>query len=1261
MGSMDGSNYIFKVEVTKEAVAPAKDYILDVSTDITAFAAGEKADGDTIAAGTENFFTAICSAKTKVDESAKTFDDGYTATHRFNMGGKTVIGDVTTNAIMFETGAAATVKIWWVSGGDGREMHIYKADGTSAADTAESSVKNSLYISELSLSEAGKYFLGSMDGSNYIFKVQVTVGGGSASKPPRADWSTVGLPAVVSAVAGEKNGTIDVTVAANVGYDGGDAVVITMLDAEGKEVASLKSIAEKEEHTRNFAPDASGTYTFTATLSREGEADKVATETKSFDFVLPLATPEFTGAQCLGGGSVELNWTAVPEAEKYIVTAEGTEVKTEATGTTAKLAGLEVDKVYTFSVVAVRGEDVSEKGTFEYEIVDEVQRLWSFAAYGTSTNTKDNTATGNVYDDNLVLMSQNGKGKVVPNSNDGLAFYYTVVDPETENFTISADITVTDWTPNSNQQAFGIMASDTIGTHGSTATVWNNSYMAIATKVEYYWDAAKQEVAASGAKYSMRMGVGALARTGVTAEDVAANVTMPANFKSDFDTLETSAPLAGLAAGNYNIVGNYKENASLTGNGSGAENIKELTTFHMELTRNNTGYIVSYTDENGKTMSELYYHADDGDELLRIDPENIYVGFFAARNATVEIKNVEFTTIHPSQDAPKEERPMDVVAGKYAIESSTMANSENYELVFYGNADGKLTITGPNGVVVENVDVTAETKYRTTAKIAEGLTTFKVSFTPNADYKPSEYEVMDSYETVNFSHTVNYDVNSGGIIYVSPGAPNSGDGTKVDPMSLNSALNHAKPGQGIYIMEGTYVINDKITVERGINGTAEDMIYFVADPEADTRPVFDFNKTGTGMTFAGDYWYLQGFDVTNTANGSKGLQISGDHCIVDRVNAYNNGNTGIQISRYKGTDTMEDWPSNNLILNCTSYRNADVGYNDADGFAAKLTVGAGNVFDGCIAAYNADDGWDLYAKVETGSIGKVTIQNSIAFKNGYDIDENGNEFTTGNGNGFKMGGESLAGGHTLINSIAFANRMKGIDSNSCPDIKVENCTSFNNASYNVAFYTNNAKNTAFAATGIVSYKDANAPVDEDDNKVVGENLKPVGTQVVADYLNETNFFFDGTKSTNSTNSAVVADDWFVSLDTQKAIYGQVQRATAGNDGRIFRNEDGTINMNGYLELTDVAKAATNAGAVINSTTGTKSLEITNDMFSNEVPNNRPEESGDSSGSSEPEAPVKDSVPDTGVENNNAVWLVVMLISGMGIAVSAFASRRKRSF
>ena len=147
------------------------------------------------------------------------------------------------------------------------------------------------------------------------------------------------------------------------------------------------------------------------------------------------------------------------------------------------------------------------------------------------------------------------------------------------------------------------------------------------------------------------------------------------------------------------------------------------------------------------------------------------------------------------------------------------------------------------------------------------------------------------------------------------------------------------------------------------------------------QPVFDFGKNCEGMVLAGDHWYYQGFDVTNSANAKDGIRLCGSSCTVDNVRTYHNGNTGLQISRFTSTDTKEEWPSNNLVLNCTSYGNADEGYEDADGFAAKLTIGEGNTFDGCIAYNNADDGWDLFAKVETGSIGAVTIQNCVAYGN----------------------------------------------------------------------------------------------------------------------------------------------------------------------------------------------------------------------------------------------------------------------------------------
>ena len=321
----------------------------------------------------------------------------------------------------------------------------------------------------------------------------------------------------------------------------------------------------------------------------------------------------------------------------------------------------------------------------------------------------------------------------------------------------------------------------------------------------------------------------------------------------------------------------------------------------------------------------------------------------------------------------------------------------------------------------------------------------------------------------------------------------------------------------------------------------------IADPESKTRPVLDFGGASAGIVHGGDYWYFCGFDVTKTADKQKGFQVSGDYNTLDSINTYYNGNTGIQISRYSGSDLFPDWPSYNLVINCTSYCNYDAQFEDADGFAAKLTVGEGNVFDGCIAYNNADDGFDLYAKAETGNIGAVTVKNCVAYANGYVPTVDGK---LGDGNGFKLGGSSLSGKHQLINSYAFYNYSKGIDSNSCPDVTVKDSVSYNNGTHNVAFYTNAGENTAFKASGIISFKDETLTLHVPSGSLAkGERLEGRGAQNESDYVNDTTYYWYGTECRNADGQAFDTSV-FKSLDFKG----------------ISRNADGTIDMNGFLEL-----------------------------------------------------------------------------------------------
>lgn len=963
------------------------------------------------------------------------------------------------------------------------------------------------------------------------------------------NWSDVETPEL--GTPSVQGGTISVPYVAQVGGIYAESLQVTMYNASGEVVESKSVTAESEEGTVEFTPAASGTYSFKAELTRTGEASKVSNTTTSVNFVLPMATPAGLNAENKGHGNVKLTWQAVPEAESYTVYVDGKVYAEGVTKLLQKISGLTVGQEYTFGVAAVRGNDISKPAEVKLTITEDAVKTWNYSAFGSGVDTmseggRNNGFSGSYDTQDLKVWSMNSKGKLVPNSTDGVAFYYTTIDPETENFTLSADVTVDSWKFTNGQEGFGLMAADRVGENGSGNSFWNNSYMVSATKVEYFWDAETGQVSDAGDKYTMKLGVGSQEKIGVTPENLAAD-TVVDDFQTAMRTLETSAVASGQGAGTYNMVGGYE--AAL----KDITDVNPQTTFHMTIQRNNTGYFLSYTNvATGETVTNKYYHGDNGDELTRLDENNIYVGFYASRSAKVSFSNMSLTTVAPENDAPAEARPITYVTPNFSIESAKVANNANYEMVYYGNADGVLSITNSKGeAVVSGQHVDAKTKFRVNTVLEQGSNTFAVEFTPDADYKPAKYSLLSSYDTVKFDFTVTYNVKDRSYIYVSPDGRSYGSGAKDDPVDIYTAVKSAAPGRTILLKGGTYALDKTVIVERGVNGTADAKIYMIADPEAATRPVLDFQGRCAGMILAGDYWYFQGFDVTRSANAQKGIQVSGSYNTVDNVMTYRNGNTGLQISRYKSTDNWEDWPSHNLILNCTSYLNADAGYEDADGFAAKLTVADGNVFDGCIAAYNADDGWDLFAKVETGAIGQVTIQNSVAFKNGYVLDENGQEVDAGNGNGFKMGGSSISGQHILRNSVSFGNKAKGIDSNSCPDIQVYASTSYNNESYNVALYTNDAKNTAFTAQGILSFKDSTNAAEE----LIAEQFKPKGTQETSAYENAANYYWRGENSTNSEGIAAAAD-WFRNLDMNSAIHGG-----------IHRNANGIINMNGFLEVT----------------------------------------------------------------------------------------------
>ena len=1016
----------------------------------------------------------------------------------------------------------------------------------------------------------------------YSIEITETTGG---TRPPRADWSEVAAPVLGTVSIDGSKVTVEYTMVT--GYDGADSVTIEMKSSDGEVVATKSASGTATGGKLEFTPASSGDYTFAIKASRKGCDDKKGGHETTVTFTLPLAKAVIGSAYSKGNGSVALEWSAVKEATSYNVeyssdkenwTAVPAELNTEAV-----VSGLSVGTRYNFRIVAYRNAESTTSDIAEVTVTEEAQQKWGFITYGNGASSSKDSYKGGANDGSLTVKS--ASGKLVPASFDGLSFYYTQV-PASLNFTLRAKVDVDKWTFSNGQEGFGLMAADKLGGSG-----WNNSYMAVASKTEFYWDDETKEVTTDSTKtkISHYLGIASQEKMGLNKDNISKIEANDSNtIKNDFKS--TMYPLEQRYNDYATFLGNYT-NSDDKMKQPIADN--KVTDMYLTIQKNNTGYFVTYESADGRYKTTKKYYEPDA--LEQLDSENVYVGFFAARNATVTFSDITFTTINPEDDAPAEERPIEKVAVNTNIQSATATGSSDYEFLFSANCDGELKIIDSEGnYVAQSVEVKADTLVKPgKVTLKSGKNDFKFYFTPDPDYKPGDYKLMESYATkeIDFSVTYKRYGSEGQALYVAPDA--SGTGTSEDPMSIYEAVKYAQPGQQIILKAGIYKLSSTLKIARGVNGTANSMIYMIGDPNDNGRPLLDFQGLCAGMIMGGDYWYFKGFDVTNSANGQKGIQVSGSHCVLDKINAYHNGNTGIQISRLNSTDTYAEWPSYNLILNCTSFGNADGGYEDADGFAAKLTVGDGNVFDGCIAHHNADDGWDLFAKVQTGSIGSVTIQNSVAYANGY-LEDGTN---AGNGNGFKMGGDSMPGAHKLINSVAYNNKAKGIDSNSCPDIKVENCTSFNNESYNVAFYTNTAANTDYEANGVISFRT--------EYLNVAENIKPKGSQDNAKIYGDTNYYWDetGAKSVN-TSGAAVDETWFVSLDTNKV---------------PSRNADGTINMNGLLVLTDAAPEG--VGAVINgkASSNVKPIPPTNEGSGSTGSGSSDNDSDSSSGSSDSES------------------------------------------
>ena len=257
------------------------------------------------------------------------------------------------------------------------------------------------------------------------------------------------------------------------------------------------------------------------------------------------------------------------------------------------------------------------------------------------------------------------------------------------------------------------------------------------------------------------------------------------------------------------------------------------------------------------------------------------------------------------------------------------------------------------------------------------------------------------------------------IYYVANTGNDVNAGTITSPfLSIQRAQTAVVAGDTVYVRGGTFTMAEsQIAQYTSIwayvtllnkSGTSGKRINYWAYPGE--KPVFNY----TAVNPAG--YRIHAFQVTGSWIHIKGLEVVG-------VQVNITAHTQSECFENQGSNNIYEMLSmhdgkaigfyltkggNNLILNCDAYNNWDNvsenqlgGNTDGFGFHAN-NDGVGytnNIFRGCRAWFNSDDGFDCINAFEA-----VRFENCWAFYNGY----SGSFASLGDGNGFKAGGYGVS-------------------------------------------------------------------------------------------------------------------------------------------------------------------------------------------------------------------------------------------------------------
>jgi len=278
---------------------------------------------------------------------------------------------------------------------------------------------------------------------------------------------------------------------------------------------------------------------------------------------------------------------------------------------------------------------------------------------------------------------------------------------------------------------------------------------------------------------------------------------------------------------------------------------------------------------------------------------------------------------------------------------------------------------------------------------------------------------------------------SEGTLFASP----NGDGsscTEATPCSLSTANAKLSAGDVLFLRGGVYSLSmgglQRVNIYA--YGTASNPIIIESYPGetavidgAALSPNVDAERQQGTVRLGGDYQRLRKIEVRNMPE--KGILIEADNCTVEGCKSYNNHLAGINAFDAAGLVIRDNIVYGNSDVGLTNW-NYDNG-NNADGISTSYSHGP--LIEHNTVYGNSDDGIDCWGSND--SMMKYNIAS-----------DNGKLGGTGNGQGFKLGGQNTNNNQAHFN-IAHSNSSSGFDISESTNYNAQyiNNVAWNNGGY----------------------------------------------------------------------------------------------------------------------------------------------------------------------------------------------------------------------